>query len=255
MREGMTQSLVIIVGLSFEARIAGRIRAQVICSGDGQNLAASLTRAITKQCRGLISLGIAGGLLPNLSAGTCMIGSQIVDGTKRLMTDRSWSQSLLQAIPGSIYGKIVGVAAPIPFPEVKHSLYLNTGAIAVDMESHVVGNAAVTNGLPFVAIRVISDPAETSLPRVALAAMRPNGTVDCFAMVRSLMNHPREVRALAETARDTFAAGITLSRVCSVFRSCNEPDVRSQAITLKGAAMDAPLRPSLSCVYRKPYPR
>jgi hypothetical protein len=85
--------------------------------------------------------------------------------------------------------------------------------------------------------------------------MRPNGTVDCFAMVRSLMNHPREVRALAETARDTFAAGITLSRVCSVFRSCNEPDVRSQAITLKGAAMDAPLRPSLSCVYRKPYPR
>jgi adenosylhomocysteine nucleosidase len=145
MREGMTQSLVIIVGLSFEARIAGRIRAQVICSGDGQNLAASLTRAITKQCRGLISLGIAGGLLPNLSAGTCVIGSQIVDGTKRLMTDRSWSQSLLQAIPGSIYGKIVGVAAPIPFPEVKHSLYLNTGAIAVDMESHVVGNAAVTN--------------------------------------------------------------------------------------------------------------
>ena len=237
MREGMTQSLVIIVGLSFEARIAGRIRAQVICSGDGQNLAASLTRAITKQCRGLISLGIAGGLLPNLSAGTCVIGSQIVDGTKRLMTDRSWSQSLLQAIPGSIYGKIVGVAAPIPFPEVKHSLYLNTGAIAVDMESHVVGNAAVTNGLPFVAIRVISDPAESSLPRVALAAMRPNGTVDCFAMVRSLMNHPREVRALAETARDTFAAGITLSRVCSVFRSCNEPDVRSQAITLKGAAM------------------
>ena len=56
--------------------------------------------------------------------------------------------------------------------------------------------------------------------------MRPNGTVDFFAMVRSLMKHPREVRALAETARDTFTAGITLSRVCSVFRSFNEPDIR-----------------------------
>ena len=226
MREGAIQSLVVVVGLSFEARLAGRIRAQVICSGNGQHLAASLTRVITKQCQGLISLGVAGGLLPNVPAGTCVIGSQILDGTQRLLTDRGWSQSLLKAIPGSIFGKIVGVAAPIAFPEVKHSLYLNTGAVAVDMESHVVGNAALTNGLPFVAIRVISDPAERSLPRVALTAMRPNGTVDFFAMVRSLMKHPREVRALAETARDTYTAGITLSRVCSAFRSFNEPDIR-----------------------------
>ncbi|MGA7535528.1 MAG: hypothetical protein WBW27_26990, partial [Pseudolabrys sp.] len=66
MREGVIQSLVVVVGLPFEARLAGRIRAQVICSGYGQNLATSLTRAITKQCQGLISLGVAGGLLPNL---------------------------------------------------------------------------------------------------------------------------------------------------------------------------------------------
>jgi adenosylhomocysteine nucleosidase len=237
MRAVVTQTLVIVVGLPFEARLAKRICAQVICSGDGQRLAASLTHAITKQCQGLISLGVAGGLLPNLSAGTCVIGSQILDGAQRLMTDRSWSQSLLQAIPGSIYGKIVGVAAPIAFPEMKHSLYVKTGAMAVDMESHVVGNVAVTNALPFVVIRVISDPAERSLPQLALAAMRPNGTVNIAAMALSLMKHPREVRALLETARDTFAARIMLSRACSVLRSCSEPDVRSPTVTLKCEAM------------------
>ena len=67
MREGAIQSLVVVVGLSFEARLAGRIRAQVICSGNGQHLAASLTRAITKQCQGLISLGVAGGLRAELA--------------------------------------------------------------------------------------------------------------------------------------------------------------------------------------------
>jgi adenosylhomocysteine nucleosidase len=45
------------------------------------------------------------------------------------------------------------------------------------MESHIVASAAAANGLPFVAIRVIADPAERPLPQVALAAMRPNGTM------------------------------------------------------------------------------
>src|SRR5262249_17757669 len=112
-RESVAQTLVVVVGLPFEARLAGNICAQVVCGGDCQDLAAVLRRTIIKDCRGLISLGVAGGLLPNLSAGTCVVGSEILSGTIRLMTDQAWSQSLLQAIPGSIYGKIVGVPAPI----------------------------------------------------------------------------------------------------------------------------------------------
>ena len=149
MRESVTQSLVVVVGLPFEARLADGICARVICSGNGQNLAASLTRATMNECQGLISLGVAGGLLPNLSAGTCVVGSEILWGTARFMTDKSWSQSLLQTIPDSVYGKIVGVPAPIAHTEAKHTLYVNTGAVAVDMESHVVGSVAAANGLSF----------------------------------------------------------------------------------------------------------
>jgi Phosphorylase superfamily len=146
MRESVTQSLVVVVGLPFEARLADGICARVICSGNGQNLAASLTRATMNECQGLISLGVAGGLLPNLSAGTCVVGSEILWGTARFITDKSWSQSLLQTIPDSVYGKIVGVPAPIAHTEAKHTLYVNTGAVAVDMESHVVGSVAAANG-------------------------------------------------------------------------------------------------------------
>src|SRR5262245_45975711 len=105
------QTLVVVVGLPFAARLAGGISERVICGGNGQNLAASLTCAIMNECRGLISLGVAGGLLPNLSAGTCVVGSEILWGTERLMTDPNWSQRLLQAIPDPIYCKIVGAAA------------------------------------------------------------------------------------------------------------------------------------------------
>jgi len=215
MRGSVTQTLVVVVGLPFEARLAGGISGRVICGGNGRNLAASLTCAIMNECKGLISLGVAGGLLPNLSAGTCVVGSEILWGTERLMTDPNWSQRLLRAIPDSIYGKIVGVATPIVYTEAKHNLYVATRAVAVDMESHIVGSAAAANGLPFVAIRVIADPAERPLPQVALAAMRPNGTINLAQLVLSLMKDPRDLWSLVQTAQDAFAARAKLRRVCT----------------------------------------
>jgi adenosylhomocysteine nucleosidase len=222
MRGSVTQTLVVVVGLPFEARLAGGISGRVICRGNGQNLAASLSCAIINECQGLISLGVAGGLLPNLSAGTCVVGSEILWGAERLMTDPSWSRRLLHAIPNSIYGKIVGVAAPIVYAEAKHSLYVATRAVAVDMESHIVGSAAAANGLPFVAIRVIADPAERPLPQVALAAMRPNGTINIAKMVVSLMKDPRDLWSLVQTAQDAFAARAKLRHVCTSFGSCQD---------------------------------
>ena len=114
------------------------------------------------------------------------------------MTDQGWSQNLLQVIPDSIYGKIVGVPDPIAYPETKRALHQNAGAVAVDMESHVVASVAAANGLPFVAIRTVTDPAERALPRVALAAMGPNGTINVAAMLGSLVEHPGDLRALVQ---------------------------------------------------------
>ena len=221
MRGSANQTLVVVVGLPFEARLAGGISERVICGGNGQNLAASLPCAIMNECRGLISLGVAG-LLPNLSAGTCVVGSEILWGTERLMTDPNWSQRLLQAIPDSICGKIVGVAAPIVYAEAKHRLYVTTRAVAVDMESHIAASAAAAKGLPFVAIRVIADPAEHPLPQVALAAMRPNGTINIAQLVLSLMKDPRDFWSLAQTAQDAFVARAKLRRVCTAFGSCQD---------------------------------
>jgi len=202
--------VITVVGLAFEARIAARTGAHVICSGDGRTLAASLDRAIRKGCRGLISFGVAGGLSPELRPGTCVVASAIISGTARYKTDESWSRNLLQAIPDAVYGTIMGVPAPVAHADAKRALFLNTGAVAVDMESHVVARVALAHDLPMIAIRVVTDPAERALPQVALTAMRPNGTIDIAAMIRSLMKRPRELPALLRTALDAGAARTTL---------------------------------------------
>jgi hypothetical protein len=107
---------------------------------------------------------------------------------------------------------IAGVPAPIAHPEAKRTLYIQTGAMAVDMESHIVAGVAAAHGLPMAAIRVITDPAARALPAAALAAMGPNGATDIPAMLRSVLRRPREVPALLRTALDARAARATLLR-------------------------------------------
>ncbi|MBI5111421.1 MAG: phosphorylase [Rhodovulum sp.] len=204
--------LIVVVGLAFEARIVADAGMRVICSGDGRNLAAALARAVDEDCRGLLSFGVAGGLDPALAPGTCVVATDILSETTTYMTDPEWVRHLAGTIPGAVCGPIAGVAAPVADPAGKQALNQRTGALAVDMESHVVAAVGATHGLPVAAIRVITDPAARALPKAALAAMRSNGTTDILAMLRQVMRQPRELPALVRTALDARAARATLVR-------------------------------------------
>lgn len=61
-------------------------------------------------------------------------------------------------------------------------------------------------------MRVITDPAERTLPASAVAAMRPNGTTNIGAMIKAVLMRPREIPALFQTALDALAARATLVR-------------------------------------------
>jgi len=210
--------MIVVVGLAFEARIAAGPGVRVICSGDGRNLAAKLTAAIAEArtlvrgCPGIISFGVAGGLAPRLRPGTCVVGSAVISGSNRMPISQEWSQKLLRTIPDAVSGMLLGVPAPIANPDEKRELYLKTGAIAVDMESHIVAAVGFEHELPVAAIRVITDPAKRALPVSAVAAMRPNGTTNIGAMLCAVMTRPRELPALFQTALDARAARATLVR-------------------------------------------
>jgi len=108
---------------------------------------------------------------------------------------------------------LFGVPGPVTHPQAKAALYVKTGAIAVDMESHIVGGVAAAHGLPMAAIRVIADPAARAIPASALAAMRPNGTTGhCrhdLVVLKRPGDFPRSCapRSMRGPARATLAAG------------------------------------------------
>jgi hopanoid-associated phosphorylase len=204
--------MIVVVGMAFEARIAAGLGVPVICGGDGHNLATSLARAMAAGCGGLISFGVAGGLVSDLKPGTCIIGSAILDEDGERATDARWASRLMKIIPDAIHGPIVGVHEPIAHASDKSALHRDTGAIAVDMESHVVARAAAQHGVPLAAIRVVVDPVERTIPRSALAGARPDGTIDPLAVMRSLMRYPRDLAGLVRMSFDARAARATLVR-------------------------------------------
>jgi hopanoid-associated phosphorylase len=210
---GAPNRIIAAVGLVREARIAqGQGVHAVIGGGDVAALGEGLRRAIAQGASGIISFGIAGGLDPTLKSGTCIVGSAVRDGQTRIATDPVWSKNLQAKLPKAIIGDIAGLDWPAASVKQKKLLLSVTGALAVDMESHVAGRIAAEMGLPFAILRVVCDPASRDLPHAALAGMRRDGTTDVEAVLKHLLRNPSQLGALIALANNARAAFSVLKR-------------------------------------------
>ena len=177
---GWGRTLIVVVGLAFEARIAAGPGVRVICSGDGRTLAGRLEDAISDArvvaggCPGIVSFGVAGGLAPTLQPGTCIIATAILSSLRSAHGNRRGVVSAVHADNSRRDRRHAsGCTCPGCSPgHEKRALHEQTGAIAVDMGSHIVAAVGARNGVPVAAVRVITDPAMRALPPSAVAAMR-----------------------------------------------------------------------------------
>jgi hopanoid-associated phosphorylase len=171
-----------------------------------------IEKEIPGSISGVISIGIAGALSPDLRVGDCVIAREIVVGKKRFKTDTTWSDGLAGRIPEAKSGTIAGVLQPAGDKAAKAALHFATGADAVDMESGIAAEVAALRGLPFAALRIISDDASASLPHAARVAMKDGGGIDMTAVMSSLLTRPLQIPRLIGTARDAGRAFRVLLR-------------------------------------------
>jgi hopanoid-associated phosphorylase len=207
---------VAVTGLAFEARIVAGPGVTVVCGGGKIQLRRSLEIAIRQGCHGILSFGIAGGLAPHLKPGSCIVARNIIADNGRYASDNGWAQSLMDMVRGATprraalrevsFGDIAGSDVPLASAHAKHKLHEKTGALAVDMESHVAARIAAEHRVPFAAFRVITDPSHRALPPAALVATNANGALDFQAVMRSLVRHPKQVPTLFRLALDSWTA-------------------------------------------------
>jgi hopanoid-associated phosphorylase len=203
-------SVVVVTGMAFEARIAAGAGVEVLRGGPDATLERALAARLCLPCAGVISFGVAGGLDPSLAAGAVVVAERIVHGDDVFDTDLLWCAALRQALPGAIGGTVAGVDGAVAGVAQKQALRRFTGARAIDMESHVGARLARAAGLPYVACRVVLDPACRKVPAAALAALGRDGRTDLGAMLRALAAHPGQLAGLFQLARDAALARGTL---------------------------------------------
>jgi hopanoid-associated phosphorylase len=203
-------TLLIATGLRREARVmAGDGIAVIAGGGDAERLEQALEAAIGS-VSGVLSSGFAGALDPELGVGEIVIGG--VSGSE------SFAKRLAKLLPHARIGLVAGRDQVAGSATEKRALWAETGALAVDMESHIAARVAARHGLPFAALRVISDEADATLPPAALAGMRPDGGIAIGAVLGSLLRKPRQLPALLRTGRDAGVAFQALRSVHHVLR-------------------------------------
>jgi len=210
--------VLIVTGLVQEARIAAGPGMTVICSSsDPQQLRALLTVFDPATIRGVISFGVAGGLDPSLKSGDVVVATEVLAGDTRWLAGLPLNEEMIASVALGrrrvVRGGLAGVEQMVAAQALKAALRSATGAAAVDMESHIAAAYAAKAGLPFAALRVISDPASRALPALAMSALKPNGDIDLRKILRGVARNPTTLRALVST-------GIDFNRALRSLRGC-----------------------------------
>lgn len=204
----------VITGLRREAACLDGLAAQgalsVLCAGANAARARAHARQLIREgCVGLISFGLAGGLDPARPPGTLVLADRVLgaDG-QSLPTDAAWRERLGHTLRAAGKGFPFEIAvAPLAGSDqviaevaAKAELFAKTGAVAVDMESHGVGEIAQAGGVPFLVLRAIADPAGMALPFSVRRSVGVEGGVRVLPILGGLALRPREIAAVAALA-------------------------------------------------------
>lgn len=187
-----------------------------------ENAYAAASWLVSQGVSALIGAGLAGGLCPGLKAGQLVVAKSILTlidcgkCRKPWMPDPAGVAHARAALASE--GVSVACGTLVTAPEAvltvagKESLFRQTRALAVDMESAGIARAAEENHLPFFIMRAICDPAEEAVPRALSDCLDENGKVRPATLLFNLAARPTLVPDMVRMGRCFATAGHSLQR-------------------------------------------
>jgi len=179
------------------------------------------------QLAGVLSVGFAGGLQAELARGDAVLVTQILalcgtpgsaDGTAEvgLQPDARLAHIAAMAVAQTAVvshtGTLLSTPTVIAQAAAKRDMGQRSGALAVDMESYGIGQAAAQHHLPFAVLRTIFDPAGENLALPITTCLTPDGSLQPWHLLGSLVRHPGLWRQLPHWWRTSHVAGRHLQR-------------------------------------------
>ena len=177
-----------------------------VCTGEGCAPAAEGTRALLDgfSVRGLVVLGLGGGLSPALEVGSLLAARQVLDDDGPAPApDGGWSERLTRRT-GAGPATVFTARSALSTAASKCAAWSGLGAdgpALVDLETAAVAAVAQSRGVPYVALRAVSDAAEESLPVSFERFVDARGRIRRLAILGQALRRPRIVPGLWELRR------------------------------------------------------
>ena len=207
-----------ISGLAVEAKVARAAGFSVLVGAGDRDRTATLVLKAAAQTNCLVSFGIAGGLEPELEAGTVIVSGEVISEGCHWVVESQFMRRLsnfAQSI-GAIRGPVLGATSILATRTEKKQAWATTRALAVDLESEIVARTATALGIPFIVLRSIADTARRDLPPASLIPLSADGKPDLLGVLAAVLRRPFQVAGMIGLARET---GIALSALIEPARA------------------------------------
>ena len=152
----------------------------------------------------VVSAGTCGGLAPDLVTGTLVVPEAVIgpDGAR-------FATAVVP--PLGRVGTLLTLAEVALTVGEKARLWIETGAIAVDMESSVLLEWARAIGVAAAVVRAVSDPATGGVPADLAALVAPGGRVSRSQALRAVLVRPKALADAIALSRGMGAAMKTIA--------------------------------------------
>jgi adenosylhomocysteine nucleosidase len=187
----------------FRRAVGDRPGVQVVVTGIGPAAARRTAEAVMRRepVTRVVFAGFCGALRSGLAVGDVVVAAEVMDerGGRWACTEVGQGRTRLLTTD-----RLIGTT------EAKRALGERHAADAVDMESAAVAAVCHARGVPFLAVRAVSDTVDTTLsPR--LVKLLSGGSVSAVRAVLALARQPSLVTDFHRLARDTRLAAKQLA--------------------------------------------
>lgn len=174
-------------------------------------------RLLAQGADSLLCWGTAVALDASLAAGQLLLPRQVLQtDCTPLQISADWRQQLcdrLQARLSINEQPLIATDFILARPADKRRLFIESGAVAADMESAAVAELARDASVPFVILRAIADTFTTRFPAWTNDIIDEYGRLRRSGILRQLLSHPADWLSLFGLARDFRTALNTLRAV------------------------------------------
>lgn len=211
-------TLLLLTALAAEAAIPARPcrhpaateKVRVIQCGIGRDAVLQAARPHAGAARMIGSIGVSGGLAPDLAPGTVILGERIRNLAPGLEPLYVCAPDLVDLLADALEkaaischrGTLLCVRDPLLTPADKLAAHRRTGTLAVDLESAAAAATALAAGCPFFCLRVVCDPAGRSLAPELLRGVDSRGNSRPLRLLAPLLRRPALLIPLLVMARD-----------------------------------------------------